>query len=962
MIKSGYSFKTAVGHLSDVLARIEEVGLEAAPLADRASAFGHVKWAKLTKSKNIKPIFGVELAVTPSAHTDRPIVDYWTFLAKKNLRSIYELVADATVATGTPKLTYKKALAAEGVIKIAGYQVQLDHFDPDAPDVYLALSPAIPNGLLKTAVTRGIKLVSSCVNRYPKKSDREFYRVTLGKFADTQTYPQHILNYDEWRSALPFSVSEESIDSSIANRAKIFAECDAELKLASMLVPEKPRTLLEMCQEGARKLDINLNDPRYAQRLERELALIKEKSFEDYFYILADIVNWARERMIVGPARGSSCGSLACYLLGITTVDPLKYDLLFERFIAVNRDDLPDIDVDFSQERREMLFEYVRNKYGRERVARLGTVGTLQVRAAMNRVGISLRIPKYEIENVASKAIVRSLGDARASATIEDTFNDTEVGRKFIKNYPEARIATLLEDHPANAGQHAAGIVITADEVLNTVAVDSRTGAAQCDKYDAEDINLLKIDALGLTQLTIFERTAELIGKPSKSGWLEKLPLNDPASFKILNDRKFTGIFQFAGHAMRSVAEGVKFTQFEDIVAITALARPGPLAAGGTQAWIERKAGHAPVVYQHPLIEPYTKDTLGVVAYQEQILQISREIGDLSWGDVTELRKAMSRSLGREFFDRYGDRFKPAAIAKGMPSDIANRVWDDMCGFGSWAFNKSHAVAYAYVSYWCCYLKAHYPVEFAAATLDSENDPARQLEMLREMAEEGINYVPVDSERSIDKWTVTEKDGKKVLVGPVSNIKGIGPVSVMEIIDARKTGALLKKTTSDKLKNAKTPIDSLYPLRDRLQKLCPEIINSRKILPIRQIQPGIAGEVFLIGVAIRITNRDMNDLQAVAKRGGKRYDGPTMTLNMFMRDDDGEIICKVDRWLYRQIDEHSGMPFGQMIFEKTNIGKSIWGIAGTMPRDFRMMWINRVRYIGELEDDLVSLVEAASED
>jgi DNA polymerase-3 subunit alpha len=266
-----------------------------------------------------------------------------------------------------------------------------------------------------------------------------------------------------------------------------------------------------------------------------------------------------------------------------------------------------------------------------------------------------------------------------------------------------------MENHPSSAGQHAAGVVVTQEPIAEFVAVNFKTGGAMCDKKDAEDLNLLKIDALGLTQLSVFERTLELIGIPSRNGFLETIPLDDAAAFEVLNRGHFAGIFQFTGSTVKSLTKEITIDHIEDMIAITALARPGPIGSGGAEQWVRRRNGVDKVTYPHELFRPHVEMTLGIVLYQEQVMQIGRDIGDLSWEDVNALRRAMSKSLGKEFFDKYGDRWKASAIAKGIPASILDGVWDDLCNYGAMAFNRSHSVAYGLVSYWCCWLKAHHP-------------------------------------------------------------------------------------------------------------------------------------------------------------------------------------------------------------------------------------------------------------
>ena len=277
------------------------------------------------------------------------------------------------------------------------------------------------------------------------------------------------------------------------------------------------------------------------------------------------------------------------------------------------------------------------------------------------------------------------------------------------------------------------------------------------------------IDALGLTQLSIFERTLQLIGSPKgeRKNFFETLPLNDPKAFAILNDQKFSGIFQFAGGALQGLSKTITIESLDDIVAITALARPGPMATGGAHEWCRRRAGIEDVETVHPLLTELTKDTYGVLIYQEQIMAIAREIGKMSWEDTSELRKTISRSLGEEHFNKFWEAFKTGAESQGVPEFTAKKIWDSMKTFGAYAFNKSHAVAYGIVSYYCCWLKAYHPVEFCAATLDAEPDPLKQIKILRELEKEGIGYLPYDIDHSEGQWNVAEKDGKKTLIGPL---------------------------------------------------------------------------------------------------------------------------------------------------------------------------------------------------
>jgi DNA polymerase III alpha subunit len=1216
-IRTGYSFRYAYGSLSAVSERLKAINWKYHPISDRSSCFAFNEWSKLVPH----PIYGVELAVVKQKNEDKPILDWWTFFATKELKSIHSLVAQATISVSRfdPELSYSQAIAAKGVVKVAGESARLDCFKP-AKDLYIALSPATSKGFYNKAKKLGHQFIATSDNYYPRSEDKETYRIALGWRSTTQTYPLWILSDEEWNEAV-WVASAKDKQKALSNRDKVFSSCSAKLQKATLVVPERKMPLRDMCIAGAKKFKVNLKDPIYKERLDHELKLIHDKKFEDYFYIIADIVAWAKERMIVGPARGSSCGSLVCYLLGITAIDPIEFGLIFERFVDINRNDLPDIDIDFSDNLRKLVFDYIEQKYGDEHTARLGTVNVFRARSALSAAGKSLAIPAWKIEKVLDALIDRSSGDSRALFTLQDTLNDTGPGKDFLEEYPEALAVAPLEGHPTNASQHAAGVIITEKPIMTYVAVDKRTDSAMCNKKDAEDLGMLKIDMLGLTQLSVFERTLELIGvvrrdkrtniarlKDSKGGQLgdyfKKLPLDDPAAFAILNSQKWSGIFQFNGSALQSIAKSIHTDDIEDIISMTALARPGPMASGGTNAWIRRKTGAEPVTYAHPIFKPYIEDTLGVMTFQEQIMQIGREVGGLSWDDVTQLRKAMSRSLGKEYFDRYGDRWKAGAISKGIATAVAEKYWDDMCQYGSWclsgdttlknphpnqhfkkkiftlkelydvkgiqtnthggkgniprrqkllclqgktikpatnvdviysgkretwlvevdsgeqiratmehrflcsdmkyrslkqlktgnavlmlgktrdkgykgigrggqnwwpkyknceplfqrqlkklrsiyklcqnckkrpyqethhldgdhdnnawenllpvcrkchktfhqvsiqysigkspraahivsisdpkiedtydvtmpipynnfvandfivhnSFNKAHAVAYGLVSYYCCWLKAHYPSEFAAATLDSETDSHRQILMLRELKEEGIDYIPVDINKSIDRWS---RDEQGRLLGPLTMIKGIGSASVITILEARKTKKALRPGLITKLSNPRTPIDSIYPVTDTLKNMVGDVRKDISIADIdltsinilsqptltRDVQlNGSDYSVLVIGVLTRLVPRDENETINIVKRGGLVRTGQTAYLNFWIRDDTDELFCKIDRFNFIPLDAKGFMDTSQ-------VGKTIVAIRGIVPNYFRMVRVQRIKMIGKIDTDLIS--------
>ena len=608
-----------------------------------------------------------------------------------------------------------------------------------------------------------------------------------------------------------------------------------------------------------------MEDNVYLERLHKELEAIHEKGFEDYFHIVANLVGWAKKEMMVGPARGSSCSSLVCYLIGITDIDPIPYGLIFERFIDITRMDIPDIDIDFSDQHRYKVLTHLEKEYGKEHVSKLGTIALYRPRSVLNDIAGALSIPPWKMDNILDSMITRSSGDARAMDTLEDTLTGTPAGQDLLKEYPQIMEGVKLEGHPTHASTHASAIVLSSTELSKIAPINRRTGALEMDKKDAERIELLKIDVLGLTQLSILEDTLEMAGLPKDH--LYGINMEDQKAFDILNNKKWTGVFQFNGPALQNLCKGIVATELNDLVSITALARPGPLVSGNSEKWVAIRSGREKISYSDPLLEPFLEDTFGIIIYQEQVMNICRGIGGLSWGDVNALRQTMSKSLGAEYFNQFGDPWKKGAIESGVDPSKVDSIWDALCVYGSWAFNKSHSVAYGIISYWCCWLKAYFPLEFAAATLTHEKDVEKQRDLLRELVKEGYEYVPLDSNLSIDKWVI--KDGK--LIGPVMNVKGIGPKMTEEIMSARVRNEPLRQALQKKLDTGTTPLDSLYPIRDAIQRILPDPRERNILTPPVEIlnveQRDNDYEVVVICTFSKINIRDANEAILVANRG-----------------------------------------------------------------------------------------------
>ena len=928
--RTEYSFRKAYGPIANI---IQDDGEDAMGIAD-SGTWGHVPFSKACKKAGKKAIFGAEIAVViDSTDRTKQAANMMAFIAKNNagLSEIYAMVTRSSSKENFyyyPRMSYSDLFdVSENVIILSGTHPEWGLLPlTRKDDLYIEINPMSSKKALDFCEKKGFKPVATSDNYYPKVSDRKAYEVLVGMNRTERTSPMHLLNEHEMLDCIPWLPDE-----AIQNTYKIADMCNADLPVAQMISFSPDKSLEQMCIDAAPSRGIDLNDSVYSDRLKREIEMIASKKFEDYFYVIADMINYAKKHMFVGPARGSSAGSLVCYLTGITDVDPIKFDLLFERFIDITRADLPDIDIDFQDDRREMVFQYLRDKYGAEKVAHLGTVSRYKAKSTITEVAKELGIPAWEVNDLKGAIIERSGGDARSAMCIMDTFNDLDIGKQVLAKYPQMKIAEKMENHARHTGVHAAGIIVTEEPVSNYCSVSSQNGAAQIDKHDAEALNLLKIDALGLRTLSVLNDVVEQVGWEKE--YLINFPLEDKQAFDILNDEKTAGIFQFEGYALQSLTKQMKVSSFEDIASITALARPGPLTSGGTTKYIQRKIGTEPVTYLHPLAEEITKVTLGVVVYQEQVMTIARDVGKLSWEDVSQLRKAMSKSLGEEFFDQYWQKFKVGAEDQGIPEDESIKIWKNINTMGSWAFNRSHAIAYGMVSYWCCVLKSRFPLEFAAACLRNVKDEDQGIKLLREVVREGLGYKPYDKFKSKLNWSV--QDGE--LIGGLIGIKGVGPKLAEDIANRRDLHQPLTPRQEKLLDEGETPYDDIFECERRFghMKQNPEAHNIKTpISDINLLESDTPGEFVVFGKLVEKNLRDLNEAVNLAKRGGRRAENNNLWLNMKFEDDTGPILAGIDRFKYNKL--------GKPIVEDGKIG-DWYLLKGKIRKGFRKLNIEKWR-------------------
>lgn len=938
-LRTEFSFRRAYGRPEEVLDALRSP--EAAGICDNGT-WGHVTWWKACRARDVKPILGVEVLCVGEPNERSRQTGPMIGLIATGLKGLGELYRLMTVANQegfyyVPRIGYDQVNSvSKNIIVLSGANADLGALR-DRENVWLEMTPGNRSWNRRVAREKGWKKVVTGNNLYPKTGDQEVYEILAGRNRRSRISGTHIQSREELELEIPEAKPSLFIAANeIAGLVDI-----SELPQSVMVSEDWPKSLRDLCDEGITFRDLDWTK-EYSDRMERELDLIEDKGFADYFQVIRDMVIVAKESgMLVGPARGSSAGSLVCYLLRITDVDPILHGLMFERFIDVSRSDFPDIDIDFPDKKRDEVIQHLRDKWGADRVGRIGTVMRYKPKSAIGDVARELNVPIWEVEDVKGTITDRSSGDERAAFGVSDALEDTDVGKALVKKYPGMRLAGVIEGHARQAGTHAAGILVT-EQPLTAFATMNRDGAAMVTKQDVKTLNLLKIDCLGLRTLSVLEDTLAQIGKDPD--WLLSLPLDDADSFEVLNEEKYAGIFQFEGYALQALCRQMKVRNFDDIASITALARPGPLHCGAANEFVLRRIGEAKIEHIHPILSAATADTYGSVIYQEQVMTVCREMGQFSWAFVSSVRIAMSDSLGDEFFETHWQEFLKGAKNQGVDPETARTIWDKICTFGSWAFNKSHAVSYGLISYWCVYLKAHFPLEFGAACLRNAKDNDQAIKILRELMNEGVPFTPVDPDHSGMEWEV--HDGK--LVGGLTNIKGIGPAKARDIIERRENGRPMTPGLAKALLDPETPFDRPFEARDRFGDMYenPEkySVKSGGISFIQDIHE--AGEYVFIGKLVQRKLRDMNEAFTVAQRGGRKIKGRTRFLNLVLEDDSGQIIGKITRDKYHRL--------GKPIVEEMTTGDYCL-FKGIVRDGWRIVYIKKWRY---LEGQDAPLVEA----
>ncbi len=836
-----YSLLDGAIKLKDLFPLAVEMGYDAVAITDHGNMFGVVKFFQKATESGIKPIIGCEMYIAPGSRFDKTSqrggadAAYHIVLLAKDEKGYKNLIKLVTISylegfyykPRIDKEVLKKH--SEGLIglsacvkgeipqkilsgryeeaKKALYEY-LDIFGKE--NFYLEImrhgleeENKANEGLIKLAREEKVGLVATNDCHYLRPEDAEAHDILLcvqtGKRVTDADRMR--METDQLYFKSPGEMKElfRDVPEAIENTLKIAEACNFAFSFDQRLLPhyQVPEGytletyLRELAYRGLEERRRNgelyekIPFEEYKKRLEYELSVIESMGFSGYFLIVWDFVNYAKKNGIpVGPGRGSAAGALVSYALGITDIDPLRWGLLFERFLNPERVSMPDIDIDFCKERRDLVIEYVRKKYGENNVAKILAVGTLAARAVVRDVGRALGFSPSEVDRIAK------LFPQAPDMTIDDAIAlEPKISQDMEKNPKVARLiemAKKLEGLCRHASTHAAGVVITPKELTEYVPLyrsekdDEIT--TQYDKDDLEALGLLKMDMLGLRTLTVIDTALKLIEVyRGEKVDLRHLPLDDEKTYRLLQEGRTLGVFQLESSGMRDLLRRLKPSRFEDLIALVALYRPGPLGSGMVDEFIERKHGKKPIEYELPQLEPILSETYGVILYQEQVMKIASEVAGFTMGEADVLRKAMGKKKA-DVMAAMREKFINGAVERGVDREKAEELFDKMAEFAKYGFNKSHSAAYAMVAYQTAYLKAHYPVEFMAALISSEINNTEKIYLyLQECKDMGIEVYPPDINES---HVIFKVDGNSLRFG-LAAIKGVGEAAAEAIVKAR---------------------------------------------------------------------------------------------------------------------------------------------------------------------------------
>lgn len=841
----GDGFRTPEEHVKAVSA----LGYAGQALTDHGNVSGWVKLERAAAEAGVKAVFGCEL-YCETGDPRGQLKNHLTVLAgnQEGYRNLLRLVSETWVnfqhkptatgemlarrqeglivmsgclgglvstemfgGKGTPEKTRPDRKAAERVVgwfrEVFGDRYYLEVMGHPQ----LEKQRVFNEELARLGQKFKLSLVATLDCHYPSPSDQDMYPVlhaiARGGRHNTVESQSQSWEYDIMLAPRPVGevwgdlvktgltpaqashAMESTID--ILDRCKVTIPKFQELKFPGS--QDTAETLKEWCREGWLYRGFNgLSDReirRYVERVKYELGLVVDKGFQDYFLVIAELVQWCKEKGIaVGPARGSAAASLVCYLMRITEVNPMLFpNLLIERFIDPNRHDLPDIDLDFDDEERWRVRQHLVDLYGEERVGNIGTFTQYRGKNSLDDIARVYKIPDYDVAAVKEMIIERSSGDLRGNATITDSIAMFPKVATVFKKHPKLKQAERLEGNIKGMSVHAAGLVVANEPLTNGVAVYTREDAKtklrrnvlSIDKYDADYINALKIDALGLTTMNVIRRCLNMVGMTLEE--LYAIPLDEEEVFESFRRNEVIGIFQFDGRAMRSVNREVKPDNFAEVCDINALARPGPLHSGAAAEYIMVKHGRKPAEHLHPVVDDITKHTNFQIVYQEQILQVVQRLGNFSWEEASTIRKLISKKQGEQAFNRMQQLFLNGAKVNGVKEMSAIKIWKQLVTAGAYAFNAAHCTSYGMLAYWTMWLKVHHPLAFYCASLQKYDPKTKGFDLLKEASLKGIEIKPPDPDLSMETWSVK---GDALLAG-LTQVDGIGEKTARMMVEYR---------------------------------------------------------------------------------------------------------------------------------------------------------------------------------
>ena len=841
-VHTEYSLLDGACRIDRMMDRVKELGQTAIAITDHGVMYGCIDFYKAAKAAGIKPIIGCEVYLARRGMEDRVHgIDndpyHLVLLCKdrKGYENLCLLVSEGFMNGFYGKPRVDLALLEkyhEGLICLSAClggpipQYLLNEDYDGARDYALKLAKIfgsgnfylelqdhgieeqrpVNQGIMRLSRETGLPLVVTNDAHYLRKEDAAMQDVLLciqtGKTVDDENRMRFSTEEFYLKSEDELKVLFPNCPEAFENTARIAEMCNLEFvfneyHLPSFPVPEgftNEKYFRKLCYEG---FEERYQDPppEYLERLEYEIGVISRMGYVNYYLIVWDFIRYAKEVGIpVGPGRGSGAASIVAYCLHITEVDPMKYALIFERFLNPERVSMPDFDTDFCQERRGEVIDYVMAKYGTDHVAQIATFGTMAARGAIRDVGRALNFSYAETDIVAKKVPTTlhiTLEEAlKVSPELKEMYDNDERVKKLIDT------AMSLEGMPRNTSTHAAGVVITADPVCSYVPLsrNDETIVTQYTMTTIEELGLLKMDFLGLRNLTVIRDTERQIQAFRPDFSMDRIPDDDPETFRMLGEGKTQGVVQLESAGMTGVCVNMKAGSIEDITAIVALYRPGPMDS--IPKFIESKLNPQKVTYKCKELEPILKVTYGCIVYQEQVIEIFRQLGGYTMGQADNIRRAISKKkmkvieAERKVFV-YGDPAKniPGCVANGISEAVAQSLYDEIVAFANYAFNKAHAVCYAVVSYQTAYLKCHYPKQYMAALMTSVLDSAGKIAgYIAECKEMGIPVLPPDINRSEDQFTV-EGDGIRFGLGAVKNV---GHGLIRGISAKRAEGGLFK--------------------------------------------------------------------------------------------------------------------------------------------------------------------------